>query len=151
MAGPPINFGAIDFGTGEDVIPPIDPIPHLSTVSSSSVTDSENPLPQSTAAAAPCSCSASMYLSLASLQQFPTDIVSALATVRGAAATASNCIWCPQCGPSDWILLLLRLNPFKISCFRHNLTNHSQWISAAAQNDRCRDRRSCGDWPKKDF
>jgi len=39
-----------------------------------------------------------MYLALASLQQFPTDIASALKVVRGAAATAANSIWCPQCG-----------------------------------------------------
>jgi hypothetical protein len=39
-----------------------------------------------------------MYLALASLQQFPTDIVAALATVRGAAATAANSLWCPKCG-----------------------------------------------------
>ena len=37
-------------------------------------------------------------LSLAALQQFPSDIVTALRIVRGGAATASDCIWCPQCG-----------------------------------------------------
>ena len=98
MAGPPINFGDVDFGSGEDLIPPVDPVPQLSTASNPSITDSENSPPQRTAALAPCSCLASMYLSLASLQQFPTDIVAALATVRGAAATAANSLWCPQCG-----------------------------------------------------
>jgi hypothetical protein len=46
----------------------------------------------------PCSCLASMYLALASLQQFPPGVVRALRTVRTAAATAAGCIWCPQCG-----------------------------------------------------
>lgn len=39
-----------------------------------------------------------MYLSLASLQQLPTDSVAALKTVRGAAQVAANSIWCSQCG-----------------------------------------------------
>ncbi|CAG8982755.1 hypothetical protein HYALB_00001036 [Hymenoscyphus albidus] len=46
----------------------------------------------------PCSCLASMYLSLASLQQFPSDIAPALSVVRKAARTASHTIWCPNCG-----------------------------------------------------
>lgn len=37
-------------------------------------------------------------LSLAALQQFPSDIATALKTVRGGAATASDCVLCPQCG-----------------------------------------------------
>jgi hypothetical protein len=92
MAGPPINFGDAQFG-GQ--IPPIEPVPQLSTAST---TDSESSPPQSTTLPAPCSCLASMYLALASLQQFPTDIVPALATVRGAAQTAAASIWCSQCG-----------------------------------------------------
>lgn len=98
MAGPPINFGDVDFGSGEDWAPPVDPVPQLSTTSNPSISDNENSPPQSTTAPAPCSCLASMYLSLASLQQFPTDIVAALVTVRGAASTAANSLWCPQCG-----------------------------------------------------
>ena len=98
MAGPLINFGDVDYGTIGDLVPPVDPVPQLSTTSNPSTSDSENSPPQNTATLAPCSCLASMYLSLASLQQFPTEIVSALATVRGAAATAANSLWCPQCG-----------------------------------------------------
>jgi hypothetical protein len=98
MAGPPINYGNINFGAGEDAIPPVEPVPQLLTTSNTSVTDSENSPPQSTTARAPCSCLASMYLALASLQQFPTDILAALATVRGAAATAASSLWCSQCG-----------------------------------------------------
>ena len=94
MAGPPINFGDIDFNSGEN-IPSLD-VPQLSTNSNPSITDSENSPPQTQTG--PCSCLASMYLALASLQQFPSDIVSALKTVRGAAATAAQSIWCPQCG-----------------------------------------------------
>ncbi len=39
-----------------------------------------------------------MYLALASLQQLPSDIASVLKTVRDAALTARESIWCPQCG-----------------------------------------------------
>lgn len=52
----------------------------------------------SPAAPTSCSCLASMYLALSSLQQLPTDIVVALKTVRTAAQTAASCIWCPICG-----------------------------------------------------
>lgn len=96
MAGPPINYGDINFGAEEGHAPLFDPVPQLSTISNSSVTDSKNSTQQSVVA--PCSCLASMYLSLAALQQFPSDIVSALKTVRDAAATAAQSLWCPQCG-----------------------------------------------------
>lgn len=46
----------------------------------------------------PCSCLASMYLALASLQQLLPDLVVALKTVRQAARTAATTIWCAQCG-----------------------------------------------------
>lgn len=96
LSGPPINYGDIDFGSGGNSIPSLEPLPQLSTISNPSVTDSESSPPQSMAG--PCSCLASMYLSLASLQQFPSDIVAALKIVRGAAATAAQSLWCPQCG-----------------------------------------------------
>ena len=98
MAGPPIDFGDGNFESGVESIPSIEPVPQLSTTSNPSLTDSENSPPQSTATLAPCSCLASMYLALASLQQLPTDIVQALATVRGAAAVAAKSLWCPRCG-----------------------------------------------------
>lgn len=47
--------------------------------------------------AGPCACLASMYLSLASLQEFPAEIKSALVTVRSAAVTAEKVLHCPQC------------------------------------------------------
>jgi hypothetical protein len=87
VVGPPINFADVDFASGA---------PQFSTASNPSLTDSESPPPQS--APGPCSCLASMYLSLAAMQSLPSDIVSALKTVRGAAATAASSVWCPQCG-----------------------------------------------------
>lgn len=44
-----------------------------------------------------CSCLASIYLALASLQPFPQDIASALTAVRSAANTAHTCLQCPTC------------------------------------------------------
>ncbi|KAH8783915.1 hypothetical protein BGZ57DRAFT_216472 [Hyaloscypha finlandica] len=95
MGVPPINFGNIDFGT-VDHTPPLDPAPQLSTDSNATVSSESSP-PQSTAGPG-CSCLASMYLSLASMQEFPSDIVKALRTVRSACATAAATIWCQKCG-----------------------------------------------------
>jgi hypothetical protein len=95
MGVPPINFGNIDFGT-VDHTPPLEPAPQLSTDSNTSVSSESSP-PQSTGGSS-CSCLASMYLSLASLQEFPSDIVKALRTVRSACATAAATIWCQKCG-----------------------------------------------------
>jgi hypothetical protein len=70
----------------------------------SSSSESENSPPKipdpilKPAAVGSCSCLASMYLALASLQQLPSDVIGALRTVRTAAATAATTIWCPQCG-----------------------------------------------------
>jgi hypothetical protein len=86
MGGPPINFENMDLGATDEPVPTLNSVPKLSTPS---LTDSENSPP---AALAPCSCLASMYLALSSLQQFPSDIVAALKTVRGAAATAAKSI-----------------------------------------------------------
>jgi hypothetical protein len=91
MGIPPIDFGSVDATT-----PPLDPAPQLSADSNNSVS-SENSPPQSTGGPG-CSCLASMYLSLASLQEFPSDIIAALRTVRSACATAAGSIWCQKCG-----------------------------------------------------
>lgn len=96
MGVPPINFGNPDLESVDSTTPPLDPMPHLSTESNNS-TSSENSPPQSTGGSG-CSCLASMYLSLASLQEFPKDIVPALRTVRSACATAAGSIWCQKCG-----------------------------------------------------
>jgi len=91
MGVPPIDFGSVDVTT-----PPLDPAPQLSTDSNNSVSSGNSP-PQSTGGPG-CSCLASMYLSLASLQEFPSDVVAALRTVRSACATAAASIWCQKCG-----------------------------------------------------
>jgi hypothetical protein len=98
VGGPPINFEDIDLGTGESNIPSLEPAPRSSIITNTANTD-KNP---SSTIIGPCSCLASMYLSLASLQQFPSDITSALKTVRGAAETAAKSIWCVQCGAVVW-------------------------------------------------
>jgi len=95
LGGEPINFGDIGVGSVDDTTPPLDPAPQLSTCSRASISSQNSP-PQTGGPS--CSCLASMYLSLASLQQFPSDIVTALKTVRGACATAASTIWCQQCG-----------------------------------------------------
>ena len=97
LQGPPINFGNIDLGSADttnifSMNPVFQPPPTLSTPPS---TEGEGPTPTSTS---PCSCLSSIYLSLAALQQFPSDIVTALRTVRRAAAVAAQTIWCPRCG-----------------------------------------------------
>ena len=95
--GPPINFGDVDFTSGEsNSIPPLDPIYHLSPAMPSPLsTNSEVTTPTSTSQ---CGCLPSIYLSLAALQQLPSDIVGALKTVRHAAAVAAQTIWCARCG-----------------------------------------------------
>jgi hypothetical protein len=95
MGGGPINFGDIDFGSVNNTTPPLDPAPQLATGSNTSVASETSPRESG---GPPCSCLASMYLSLASMQEFPSDIAKALKTVRGACATAASSIWCRQCG-----------------------------------------------------
>jgi hypothetical protein len=97
LQGPPINFGDIDLGSaGNSNMFPMDPVFQLpSTLPTPPSTEGEGPTTTDTS---PCSCLSSIYLSLAALQQFPSDIVTALRTVRRAAAVAAQTIWCPQCG-----------------------------------------------------
>jgi hypothetical protein len=99
LNGPPIDYGDVDLGFGENNISALDGSTQLSTISMPPISESE--ISPSTGAG-PCSCLASIYLSLAALQQFPSDIVSALKTVRNAAAIAAQTIWCPQCGAVVW-------------------------------------------------
>ncbi|TVY35431.1 hypothetical protein LSUB1_G006050 [Lachnellula subtilissima] len=99
--GERMNYGNINFDSSTDEV--IDPIldqpPALSSGSNPSASDAgSSPSQKNQTPLAPCSCLASMYLALASLQQLPADIVLALKTVRQAAMTASSTIWCPQCG-----------------------------------------------------
>jgi hypothetical protein len=96
LAGPPIDFGDLNSGASASIDPPLDLLPPLSTTSNTSASESGSSPPQ--APLAQCSCLASMYLAMSSLQQFPTDVVSALKTVRSAANTAATSIWCSHCG-----------------------------------------------------
>ncbi|CZT48145.1 uncharacterized protein RSE6_08806 [Rhynchosporium secalis] len=92
--GPAIDFKDGPLSTIESQLPSTETVPLLSMNSNASTSDSDiscNPT-------GPCSCLASMYLALAALQQLPSDIASALLVVRSAAGTASESIWCPQCG-----------------------------------------------------
>lgn len=99
VAGPSIDYGSIfDYGSWED-----DPMtllePQLSTtISDPSSTPNSDDTSSQAILLASCGCLAGMYLALASMQTLPTEIVPALRIVRGAAATAAQSIWCPQCG-----------------------------------------------------
>lgn len=93
LRGPPIDFEGIDLGSGKNDAPRSMTIPQPPTFPN--ITDCEIPL---STGAGPCSCLASIYLSLAALQQFPPDIGNALKTVRQAASIALQAIFCPQCG-----------------------------------------------------
>lgn len=95
----PIDFTDMDVGPTDAANPTLDQVPPLmSTASTKSTPDGGDSPMQSTLP--PCSCLATMYLALSSLQQLPSDIVAALVIVRGAARTASNAIWCVRCGSS---------------------------------------------------
>jgi hypothetical protein len=105
ILGPPINF-AESRPQNSDVTPTTSDALQQGIGSIPSSSDSANS-PSSSITPGPCSCLASMYLALSSLQQLPADITAALKTVRGAAGTASSCIWCPRCGS----VVLEDLNP----------------------------------------
>jgi hypothetical protein len=97
--GDRMNFGNINFESNADqnIDPVFERMPIIQQPSTS-ISSESGSSPSSSAPLAPCSCLASMYLALASLQQLPTDIIVALKTVRKAAMTAGEVIWCPQCG-----------------------------------------------------
>lgn len=50
------------------------------------------------AAPPPCSCLATMYLALSSLQELPSEVGPALAAIRAASNTAQAVLRCAQCG-----------------------------------------------------
>jgi len=84
----------IDFGT--DVPTPVlDPPSQGISPASSDAISSEH---QHDIQPVKCSCLASIYLALASLQQFPSEISTALAVVRSAGHTAQNVLRCQACG-----------------------------------------------------
>lgn len=97
LNGHPINFGDVDLGSAEsDNIPPlVDSDFQMPQLPPSPPTTDNGPISTDTGS---CSCLSSIYLSLAALNQLPPDIVTALKTVRRAAAVAAETIWCPRCG-----------------------------------------------------
>lgn len=64
--------------------------PLLSLQQENSISKDDNPVL--------CSCLASLYLALASLQDLPTDTTLAISTIRQAAWTAQTTMRCKQCG-----------------------------------------------------
>jgi hypothetical protein len=90
----PIDFGA-DGASNEEAIRPIETtVPeHLQGKGAFA---SGHPAPN--APGPPCSCLPTMYLAMSSLQEFPTEVENALATVRAAAIAAQATIRCTQCG-----------------------------------------------------
>lgn len=61
----------------------------------------------------PCGCLAAMYLAMSSIQELPTDITSALATVRVAANTTRNVLRCEQCGMPKLVEVPPRIEVFQ--------------------------------------
>lgn len=95
----PIDFGVDDLNSD-------DPSPSA-TSSESAIHDASvekyhhafaGDRPHPSASGPPCSCLATMYLAMSSLQEFPTVIETALSTVRAAANTAQAAIRCETCG-----------------------------------------------------
>lgn len=90
----PIDFGVDDSipDSTEPIIPTVqEPVKHTS-----GVFVGDHPAPS--APGPPCSCLAAMYLAMSSLQEFPNEVETALATVRAAASTAQSSIRCSKCG-----------------------------------------------------
>ena len=73
----------------------------------------DRPHPSSSTPGPPCSCLASMYLSMASLQEFPSDVETALSTVRVAANTAQASIRCEKCGTGAAVQLRPPIESFQ--------------------------------------
>ena len=89
----PIDFSNMDMSKRSENSPLANHDPELSTglnPSFSSPSGSDGLLENS---GGNCSCLPSMYLSLAALQQFPSEIGEALRVVRGASVVASKAIW----------------------------------------------------------
>lgn len=90
----PIDFGVDD--VSPDSPGPIIPTGQESVKHTSGVFAGDHPAPSFPGP--PCSCLATMYLAMSSLQEFPNDVETALATVRAASNTAQSSIRCPRCG-----------------------------------------------------
>jgi hypothetical protein len=86
----PMGFGAGGPSFPQPSIPD-DPIPIVPY----SIAEQGNTQLQATAP--PCSCLATMYLALSSLQEFPSDVGAALGAIRSALNTAQAVLRCEQC------------------------------------------------------
>lgn len=95
--GPSINFSDSNMDKLSNN-PPRSSFENISQRSESNLSSSENNPSPEHIPVGPCSCLASMYLSLSSMQEPSSDLVTSLRTVREAARTAAECIWCPICG-----------------------------------------------------
>lgn len=89
-----INSG-VDDTSGEEAAIAIEPTVQ-EPIQSQILFEGGHPAPSPPGPA--CSCLAAIYLAMSSLQEFPTDVESALATVRTAANTAQAAIRCTKCG-----------------------------------------------------
>jgi hypothetical protein len=81
----------------------------------------------------PCSCLATMYLALSSLQEFPSEVSIALRAVQAAANTAQAALRCAQCGRCEAApgksfieafqntMLLGTLLPIIVNCYQRLL------------------------------
>ncbi|RFU35975.1 hypothetical protein B7463_g347, partial [Scytalidium lignicola] len=114
MRGPD-NFGDLDFLLGQSNNLSANQNAQLLNTSVPSTTGFDLAL-QKTSMPGTCGCLASMYLSLASLQEFPSDIKSALFTVRRAVITAEQVLYCPRCGT----ILMIEPNP-SIESFQNTM------------------------------
>jgi hypothetical protein len=86
----PMNFGAGGRSFPQPDIPD-DPIPIIPY----NIANQDNTQLQATAP--PCSCLATIYLALSSLQEFPSDVEAALGAIRSALNTAQAVLRCGQC------------------------------------------------------
>jgi hypothetical protein len=86
----PINFGAGGRSFPQPGIPD-DPVPIIPY----NIANQDNTQLQATAP--PCSCLATIYLALSSLQEFPSDVEAALGAIRSALNTAQAVLRCEQC------------------------------------------------------
>jgi hypothetical protein len=115
---PVCHFGAedlkrpIDFGA-DDTLPEKSLSPHLGLPNNSAVDLFQDyPAPPSVSGS-PCSCLATMYLAMSSLQQLPSDVETALGVVRAAANTAQTVLRCEECGKYNLIDLGPRIEGFQ--------------------------------------
>lgn len=69
--------------------------------------------PAPSASGPPCSCLATMYLAMSSLQEFPNEVETALTTVRSAATTAQSSIRCPKCGNCTVTMMIPPIESFQ--------------------------------------